>query len=63
MQIIKVTVDDNTGEFDVDLTGFHGVGCAAIIEAFGELGEITSRTHKPEYREKAQVTRTVKEGA
>jgi hypothetical protein len=63
MQVIKISVDDNTGEFDVDLTGFHGQGCAAIIDAFGELGEITSRTHKPEYREKTVTQRVVKAGA
>jgi hypothetical protein len=52
-QLIKVTVDDNTGAFDVDLTGFHGQGCDAIIEAFGELGEIKTHVHKPEFKENA----------
>jgi len=55
-QIVKVTVDDNTGEFDVDLTGFHGKGCDAIIAACGELGEIKTHIHKSEYNEKEKVT-------
>ena len=46
-QIVKVTVDDLTGEFDVDLTGFHGKGCDAIIQAFAELGEMKTHVHKP----------------
>lgn len=58
-QIIKVDVDDNTGEFDVDLTGFHGKGCDAIIQAFGELGEIKTHIHKTEYNEKEKITRPV----
>lgn len=59
-KIIKITVNDNTGEFTVDLTGYQGQGCDAIIEAFGELGEITAHQHKPEYR--APVTRAVNQG-
>lgn len=62
MQIIKVSVDDLTGEFDVDLTGFHGIGCDAIIEAFGEIGEITSHIHKPEYKATTQTARVQKVG-
>jgi hypothetical protein len=50
-KIVKVSVDDATGEFDVDLTGFHGVGCDDIVKALGELGEIKTQIAKPEYRE------------
>lgn len=57
-EIIKVTVDDNTGEFDVDLTGFHGIGCDAIIQAFGELGQTKKVIHKPEYTAKTQTKQT-----
>jgi hypothetical protein len=60
-KIVKVTVDDNTGEFDVVLTGYHGQGCDAIIEAFGELGAITSHVHKPEFR--ATATKKINQGA
>jgi hypothetical protein len=61
-KIVKVTVDDSNGEFEVDLTGYQGQGCDAIIEAFGEIGAIKTHVHKPEYRQTAQVTRTVKAG-
>lgn len=63
MQIIKVTVDDTNGEFSVDLTGFQGQGCDAIIEAFGEIGEITSHIHKPEYKQTTKTARIQKVGA
>lgn len=58
-EIIKVTVDDSTGEFDVDLTGFHGQGCDSIIKAFGEIGKTTKHIHKPEFNavQKQQITR------
>lgn len=61
-KIIKVTIDDANGEFDVDLSGFHGKGCDALIKAFGEIGSITSETHKPEYNENVTVNRTAKLG-
>jgi hypothetical protein len=60
-EIIKITVDDNTGAFDVDLTGFHGKGCDAIIDAFGELGEVKTHTHKPEWIQTQSTARTVKQ--
>lgn len=63
MQIVKITVDDSNGAFDVDLTGYQGQGCDAIIEAFGQIGEITSHVHKPEYRATATTARTVKAAA
>ncbi len=50
-EVIKINVDENTGEFDVDLTGFHGKNCDDIIKAFGTVGEITTHIHKPEFRE------------
>jgi hypothetical protein len=58
-EIIKVTVDDLTGEFDVDLTGFHGHGCDAVIKAFSEIGKIKTHIHKPEFNaiQKQQITR------
>lgn len=61
-KIIRVTVDDSTGEFAVDLSGFSGKGCDALIKAFGEIGAITSETHKPEYNENVTVNRTAKIG-
>jgi hypothetical protein len=62
VQIVKITVDDTNGAFDVDLTGFQGIGCDAIITAFGELGEITSHTHKPEYKQVTVTSRVQKVG-
>ena len=62
MQIVKITVDDSNGEFEVDLTGYTGIGCDAIIKAFGELGEITSHIHKPEYKQTATTSRVQKVG-
>ena len=50
-ELIRITIDDNTGESSVDLQGFHGKGCAAVIKAFGEIGEITSEIHKPEFNQ------------
>lgn len=58
-QIVKVTVDDLTGEFAVDLTGFVGHGCDAIIQAFAELGEMRTHVHKPEYNTTTKVVKTV----
>lgn len=54
MKAITVTVDDNTGAFDVDLTGFHGIGCDAVIKAFAEISAPTKTVTKPEY-----LTKTV----
>ena len=58
-QIVKVTVDDATGEFEVNLTGFVGHGCDAIIQAFAELGEMKTHIHKPEYKVTSKVVKTV----
>ena len=58
-QIVKVTVDDATGEFEVNLTGFVGHGCDAIIQAFAELGEMKTHVHKPEYNTTTKVVRVV----
>jgi len=60
-KVIKIDVDDLTGEFAVDLTGYQGQGCDAIIEAFGEIGAIQTHIHKPEY--KATQTKAIKQGA
>jgi hypothetical protein len=58
-QIVKVTVDDTNGNFAVDLTGFEGKGCDAIIQAFAEIGQIETHIHKPEYKEITKTNRTV----
>lgn len=48
-QVIKIEIDEKTGEFNVDLTGFNGKGCDDVIKAFAEVGEVTRELHKPEY--------------
>lgn len=57
-KIITVTIDtgneslQDAGAFSVDLTGFQGQGCDAIIRAFEGVGEATKTIHKPEWRAK-----------
>jgi hypothetical protein len=60
-KIVKVTVDEN-GDFTVDLNGFHGRGCDAIIKAFGEESTVTKETHKREYGENQNVANTERLG-
>ena len=57
---IKVVIDEATGEFSVDLTGFEGQGCDDIIKAFAEVGDVTKELHKPEYNR--PVKNTVQRG-
>jgi len=59
-QIVKIEVNDDNGEFSVDLTGFHGKGCDSIIAACAEIGAIKTHIHKTEFHEKEKATRTVK---
>ena len=46
---IVVEIDEGSGGFTVDLTGFEGKGCDDIIKAFAEVGDVTKEIHKPEY--------------
>jgi hypothetical protein len=57
-KVIKVTIDEATGEFNVDLTGFEGQGCDDVIKAFAEIGEVTKELHKPEYNRPIKTTLT-----
>lgn len=61
-QIVTVTVDDTSGAFEVDLTGFQGIGCDAVIKAFAKLGEAKTVIEKPEYKQKAVNQRTIQSG-
>ena len=61
-QIVTVTVDDNSGAFEVDLTGFQGIGCDAVIKAFAELGETKTVIEKPEYKQKTVTQRSIQSG-
>jgi hypothetical protein len=57
-KVITVNIDtgaenlQDAGSFNVDLTGFEGVGCDAIIKAFEGVGEATRTVHKPEWKPK-----------
>ena len=55
-QVIKVEIDEKTGAFNVDLTGFAGKGCDDVIKAFAEVGEVTREIHKPEYNRPVKTT-------
>jgi len=52
---VTVTIDEGSGDFSVDLTGFQGKGCDAIIKAFAEIGDVTKEIHKPEYNRPLQT--------
>ena len=47
--IIEVT---EKGEVSVEANDFQGVGCAAITDAFKNLGKVVEDKTKPEYKDK-----------
>lgn len=50
-KIITIEIDEQ-GNQTVDLTGYHGVGCAAVAKVFADaIGTSTEVKKKPEYRE------------
>ena len=51
MKEIIITVDEK-GAVSVEANGFHGVGCAAITDAFKTLGTVVEDKTKPEYKDK-----------
>ena len=49
LQIVTVTFDDKSDPI-VDLEGFNGKGCAAVVEGFAKaVGQATSTTIKREF--------------
>lgn len=50
-KLVTILLDEETGQFSVDLTGFHGKGCADVIKMFDGLGEKTKDIKKPEYKQ------------
>lgn len=54
-KIVKIEIDEATGNFNVDLTGFNGKGCDDIIKACAEVGDVTKEVHKPEYNRPQQT--------
>ena len=61
-KIVTITINPSDASFTVDNTGFQGKGCAAIIKAFAEIGEITKEVHKSEYDRPVKTTNTVTVG-
>jgi hypothetical protein len=61
MKTITVTIDEN-GETNIDLTGFSGVGCSAVLRDFTDgAGQIKREVKKREYsdNETAQKAKVV----
>lgn len=54
-KLIKVTIKPD-GKKEVDLSGFLGVGCAAVLTAFTKGDKIISKDKKPEYNTKTANT-------
>lgn len=48
---VTVTLDTETAQFSVDLTGFKGKGCADVVKMFDNLGNVTKAVNKPEYKQ------------
>jgi hypothetical protein len=49
VKIVTVTINESDASFSVDLQGFHGKGCDAVIKAFSGDAKITKEIHHPEY--------------
>ena len=62
-KIITVTIDEN-GDAEIDLQGFHGRGCDAVMKGFNKAlgGEITSNATKAEYNKPLTKNVCVKGG-
>ena len=62
-KIITVTIDEN-GDTEIDLQGFHGRGCDAVMKGFNKAlgGEITSNATKAEYNKPLTKNVCVKGG-
>ena len=53
-QMVKVHIDELTAEVSIDLIGFHGKGCDALLKGFAQVGKLTKETIKPEFRQQVQ---------
>jgi hypothetical protein len=61
-KIITIEIDQATGDQTVDLTGYHGKGCDAVAEAFGNaIGQTVKVTHKGEFNKPAQHKNTLRQ--
>lgn len=52
---ITITIKPD-GKKVVDLAGFQGVGCAAVLDAFTKGDKIITRVKQPEYHKKTLNT-------
>jgi hypothetical protein len=52
---MTITVDDRTGATEIDLGGFHGVGCDAVMKVMVEGSKVVDTQKKPEYNEKEKL--------
>jgi len=50
-----IEIDEN-GEISVELDGFKGVGCAAVMDTLTKGSKVTHRQKKPEYRTTTTTT-------
>ena len=62
-KIIVVTIDEN-GDAEIDLQGFHGRGCDAVMKGFNKAlgGEVLTDNSKPEYNKPLTKNVCVKGG-
>jgi hypothetical protein len=56
-KLIKVTIDEK-GDASIDLTGFHGKGCAEVSKVFEKLGAVQESRNKTEFNESCSTTLT-----
>lgn len=59
-KIVTITIDD-FGESAIDLQGFHGQGCAKVLEDFAGEDKAKVIANKPEIRERATETERQKQ--
>ena len=63
---VTITIDEDTSEVSIDLEGYHGKGCAEVMQALQRGGDTLTETHKPEWNETMtthnQNVKTVKQG-
>lgn len=52
-KLVTLTIDPQTAEVEVETTGYKGVGCAAVVEAFVKDfgGKVTADRRKVEYNQ------------
>jgi hypothetical protein len=56
-KIVTASIDETTGDIEVELDGYRGKGCSAIQDVFGKaLGTTTKRVKKRDYNEATVTT-------